>query len=951
MAVTETSGFADSPDSLNGNIVESLGDASRLQVLLDTGLWDTPPEPAFDRITALASQLLNVPFALLSFMDSSTEFFKSVQGGKGNLPTIPLMPAMYQAVLAPDKPLFLTNTPLPVPDAVTYLGIPLVTHDGWFLGLLAVLDLFPREWSEREIVALKNLAAMVLSEIEVHRLKESMERSKIRAGALEGQYRQERDFIQGVVNNLKDVVFQTDSTGLWIYLNPAWEELTGFSVVSTLGQNFLEFVHPEDRERNQILFAPLISREKEYCRHKVRYLCRDGSFRWVEVFAQLTLDSLNNIIGTSGTLTDITERREAELRLQASEARKAAILETALDCIITMDGEGCIVDFNPAAERTFGYQAKEVLGKPLVDFIIPKPLRDAHRQGLARYFETGEGPALGQRIEVPALHREGYEFPIELAISVLHEQERPLFTAYIRDITARRQSEELLRSQSHFNEAILETVGNLVIVLDRNGRLCTFNRVCEEMTGIRAEDALGQAVWEMPFYPKEERDLSAAFWQDFKDDWEPQAYEAPLRDKEGKLRILYWTNTALRDDNGRIRYIISAGVDITERQEAEEALRRSEARLAVLIANFQAGILVEDEKRNIVLTNQQFCDLFQIPAPPEALVGMDCSQAAESSQSLFAEPEKFIERLNVLLENREIVTAEEVKMASGRVLERDYVPIHTKAGYQGLLWLYRDITQRKEAEERLQALAKELQISNRELDHFAAVASHDLQEPLRKIQMFAGRLQEEGMAHLDSNCQSYLLSILGASRRMRNLISDLLRLSRITSKARPFSSVKLSGFIREVTEDLVVRLNETGGRVEVGALPVIQADETQMRQLFQNLIGNALKFHRPGVPPLVRITGEQIEMNNELYCQITVADNGIGFEPEYNEQVFEVFERLHEPGTYEGTGIGLAICRKIVERHRGTIHTNGIPNEGATFTILLPLMQPTSNTTTQPAKI
>ncbi|MFN0017644.1 MAG: sensor histidine kinase [Pirellulaceae bacterium] len=256
-----------------------------------------------------------------------------------------------------------------------------------------------------------------------------------------------------------------------------------------------------------------------------------------------------------------------------------------------------------------------------------------------------------------------------------------------------------------------------------------------------------------------------------------------------------------------------------------------------------------------------------------------------------------------------------------------------------------EIEVRSAAEVAARHFADELQRSNRELEQFAAVASHDLQEPLRKIQAFADRLQSHSHEQLGEKGQDYLDRILNSASRMRRLIDDLLAYSRVASKGLAFTTVHLNQIVREVTGDLEIRLQQSGGRVECGELPSVLADPMQMRQLFQNLLANSLKFHRPDFPPQIIISGETVshfqnsngETEQGLPVQVTIRDNGIGFEPAYREQIFDLFQRLHGRDQYEGTGIGLAICKKIMERHGGTISAESKPGEGATFTLTLPL--------------
>jgi signal transduction histidine kinase len=268
----------------------------------------------------------------------------------------------------------------------------------------------------------------------------------------------------------------------------------------------------------------------------------------------------------------------------------------------------------------------------------------------------------------------------------------------------------------------------------------------------------------------------------------------------------------------------------------------------------------------------------------------------------------------------------------------------TLAGVVAVLLLRRAINQATAIEHANQELAfanrdleranLELTRSNGELEQFASVASHDLQEPLRKVQTFGDQLERRFADDLPDEARDYLHRMRNASARMSVLIEDLLRFSRVTTQAKPHVPVDLARIARDVVADLEARIDQTRGRVEIGQLPVVQADPTQMRQLLQNLIANALKFHKPDEPPVVRVGSAPTSEPGMV--AFSVSDQGIGFEKSYEERIFRVFERLHPRDVYAGTGIGLALCRKIAERHGGSIAGEGTPGEGATFTVVLP---------------
>ncbi len=255
----------------------------------------------------------------------------------------------------------------------------------------------------------------------------------------------------------------------------------------------------------------------------------------------------------------------------------------------------------------------------------------------------------------------------------------------------------------------------------------------------------------------------------------------------------------------------------------------------------------------------------------------------------------------------------------------------------GSVGILSDLTDYKKAEALVRQRTAELQRSNQALQDFAFIASHDMQEPLRKVVSFGNMLQQKYKDSLEQTGNDYLNRMLDATKRMHSLLTGLLEYSRVTTNPEPFREVDVYAIIHEVLSDLEITIKQTGGEVKVGELPSIQADPTQIRQLFQNLIGNALKFHKEGERPVVDLFSTTTDDGT---LQIYVKDNGIGFEEQYLDRIFAPFKRLHGRGSqYEGTGIGLAICKKIVERHGGSITAKSTTGHGATFIIALPSKQ------------
>jgi len=266
-----------------------------------------------------------------------------------------------------------------------------------------------------------------------------------------------------------------------------------------------------------------------------------------------------------------------------------------------------------------------------------------------------------------------------------------------------------------------------------------------------------------------------------------------------------------------------------------------------------------------------------------------------------------------------------------------------KDGKRLFTGIIHDLTQQKAQEERLRQYAAELKRSNEDLENFAYVSSHDLQEPLRKIQAFGSRIEAREGDKLSEQGLDYLRRMQSASARLQALINDLLTFSRVATRARPFTRENLSELLHEVLLDLELAIQETEAVIEMNSLPFVEVDAMQIRQLFQNLVSNALKFRQEGTTPHIRISAEPTKLGkgeetSRQGVKISFQDNGIGFEEKYIDRIFNIFQRL-QGRKYQGSGIGLAICRKIALRHGGNITATSQPGQGATFTVVLPLSQ------------
>jgi PAS domain S-box-containing protein len=403
--------------------------------------------------------------------------------------------------------------------------------------------------------------------------------------------------------------------------------------------------------------------------------------------------------------------------------------------------------------------------------------------------------------------------------------------------------------------------------------------------------------------------------------------------------------------------IVSVRTEITELKRREVSLTRLSAEVRTQMLRFDTalnnmiqGLCMFDARQRLIVCNERYLELYRF-SPDVVKPGVTLREIMEYSVSLGNYTAEDAER--AIAERPTHATRRQTAVLLQRLRDGRVIAVmHQPMTDGGSVATYEEVTERIRAEDALRAHAEKLEHSNRELQDFASIASHDLQEPLRKIEAFGDRLSSRCGEQLGDNGRMYVERMQSAAGRMRVLINDLLSYSRVTSRAKPFATIDMHEVATEVLEDLQITLERAKGKVDLGPLPTIDADATQIRQLIQNLISNALKFCAEGVDPVVTVSAEVLEPpapdtdfdpSPSGLIELRIADNGIGFDMKYADRIFGIFQRLHGRNEYEGTGIGLATCRKICERHSGAIRAESAPGEGAAFFMRLPIRHPSSD--------
>lgn len=668
----------------------------------------------------------------------------------------------------------------------------------------------------------------------------------------------------------------------------------------------------------------------------------------------------------------------AELRAsvdaaQASRQQVTNILESISDAFFALDNEWRFTYINQHAQI--------LLEKTRTD-LIGKSIWDEFPEAVGSIFDQEYRQARAQQASVAF---EAFYQPLNTWFAVYAYPAKDGLSVYFQNITERKRLEAIARTREQELSDFLENASVGIHWVGADGIIVWANQAELDLLGYTREEYIGQHI--AKFHA--DRETIDEILQRLNAGETLCDYEARLLCKDGSIRdVLISSNVFWKEQ--QFIHTRCFTRDITDRKQAEAELQRQNSRsqiFAEIALKIRQSLQLESILQTTVNEIQKFLQadrvvIFRLWSDGSGDVVREA--VVTGYPAIFGQhivDPCFAENYTQKYQQGRISTITDIERSGIRACHKELlqqfgvkanlvVPVFLKRELWGLLiahqcnsprvWSSFETELLRQLSDQIgialaqaQMLAeetrysRELARSNAELQQFASVASHDLQEPLRKIQAFGNRLKNSCGDALNEQGRDSLERMQNAAGRMQTLIDDLLMLSRVTTRAQPFVTVDLNRVVNEVLSDLEVRIQQTGGKVEVSTLPKIDADPVQMQQLLQNLLSNALKFHKQETPPVVKLSSQLFDSQQQpvidgaiaTSCQIVVEDNGIGFEQKYLDRIFNVFQRLHSRSQYEGTGIGLAICRKIVERHQGSITAQSSLGQGAKFTVTLPIRQ------------
>jgi PAS domain S-box-containing protein len=771
----------------------------------------------------------------------------------------------------------------------------------------------------------------------VHRaLQRASELSELKRR--ERELRENEERFRMLVEGVKDyAIVMLDTGGYVTSWNSGAQRIHGYEAGKILGRHFKVFYSNEDVTQGRPMLALEEATAQGRFEEEGLRLDSGGKTFPAHVIITALHDDQRRLRGFAQVTRDITERKGTEVSLRRGESLKSSILETALDAILSIDHQGLIQEWNPAAQRIFGYARDEAVGQSADELIIPKSLQTVYQQGLTDYLITGVGSLLGRPIELILHRKDGSEFPAELAISRVATEEPLRCTVLIRDISERKKAEDALRQSEERYRMLVEGVKDYTIyLLDPAGCAATWSPGAEHIEGYKAGEILEKPF--SIFFTAEDQanNLPAQILEQAAAQGRC-AYEGWRLRKNGSRFWSQGSITALRNQGGQLVGFSKIGQDLTEQKKAEEGVHR----LAAIVESSSDAIFSKSLDSMIESWNPGAARLFGYSAeeiigePVLRLVPTDrvAEEADIITQIKKGQTVPYFETVRRRKDGQLVdvsITISPIKDASGKVV--------------GASQIARDITDRKQVEAQLQVLNQkleqrvrertaQLEASNRELEAFSYSVSHDLRAPLRHILGYVDILQSEAATQLDENSRLILQTITESAQQMNRLIEALLAFSHIGRMEMHSEPISLAELVEEARNELRNQSKERHIDWKISPLPRIYGDRLMLRQVFVNLLSNALKYTRTRKQTKIEI-GARVD-EDEVVCFIR--DNGVGFDMKFKSTLFGVFQRLHPAAQFEGTGIGLANVRRVIHRHGGNTWADGIVEGGAAFYFSLPV--------------
>jgi PAS domain S-box-containing protein len=632
---------------------------------------------------------------------------------------------------------------------------------------------------------------------------------------------------------------------------------------------------------------------------------------------------------------EITQRKKQEISL-----RQMALIakETDNSTVIT-DPAGKITWVNKSFTKLTGYSAEEVMGRMPGDFLQGPGTDPVVVEKLAKALKNRESI----EAEIINYSKQGVSYLVNLQIQPVFNEQGILenFISIQRNVTEEKYLQNKIIDSEHKLSLMIESALDAIVILDEQGQIQTWNPQSEVIFGYPKDEILGKPLEMLLF---NDQAATSAFHQfdnilTFKSGKvEKPRIEIYGKRKDGEVFPVEMTVMPLKDrDNNLVSVFLR---DISLQKRIQVRYESTNSRLTALIRNLKSGILVEDENRLIALINQEFCSLFAIPAPPDQLIGLDCTLSAQQSKSLFRDPEGFVSGINQILEKQELVLNEELELADGRTYERDYIPIFFEGTFLGNLWQYRDITSRKQSQVQLEQAMLAAEKANKAKSNFLANMSHEIRTPLNAVYGIIRLLSEAPHLPEQEDLHNRLLT---SSENLLTIINEILDFSKIeagllTLEQTPFK-------LRELVERIAVsydlkasqRSLELRHHIDSSISNFLVGDQVRIGQVITNLVSNAIKFTDKG---FVEINCKLLSAdsgNNRIY--FSIRDTGVGIDDTRLDKIFESYEQEEISTTrqYGGTGLGLSISRQLVEMMGGKLQVISVKGQGSTFYFTLEL--------------